>query len=82
MHQPLRAHSTVSQMFKVPSPPHKKVTFKEKKQCTHLLTSAENIKQMEEKENRTKVKGKRQCPSLKGSNGGTSHNHSSEELCV
>lgn len=76
MHRPLTAHSTVSHMFKVPSPPHRKVTFNEKKQCTHLLTSAENIKQMEEKENKKKGKGKRQCQSLKGSNGarGTSHN--------
>ena len=73
VYRPLTAHSTVSHMFKVPSPLRKKVTFNDK-QCNHLLTSVENIEQMEEK--RKQMKGKRKCLNLKGTKGGIIHTSS------
>lgn len=56
-------HSNKSQLFKIPSPVHKKVSFDDKHRA-RVLTSVENLRELEEKQKK-KTKGKKQTPKPK-----------------
>ena len=69
-------HSNKSQLFKISSSVHKKVSFDDKHRA-RVLTSVENLRELEEKQKK-KTKGKKQTPKPKETGPGNCYHNTLE----